>query len=92
MSNTKLAVGDRIRMAHHWGGHEDFTVEEFRQCLGIFQSEDHRRAGSFTPLCEMYDRGPDSRQDYISNYGPYYTDQVPVWMNLPRPKEALTND
>jgi hypothetical protein len=64
-------------------GTEDFTVEEFRYCLGIFESEQHRQAGRFTPLCDLYERGPDSENSYISNFGEYYTNPVQAWMDIP---------
>lgn len=82
-----MQAGNRIRVQFYMMGHpsyqEDFTVEEFRFCLGVFLSDDHRKAGHFTPLCEMYEPGPYSRQEYISNYGEYTTDMVPAWMDLP---------
>lgn len=83
-----MKAGDRIRIIREiWGyrtGTEDFTVEEFRHCLGIFESEAHREAGRFTPLCELYERGPESEEKYISNFGEYTTNMVPAFMNLPR--------
>jgi len=54
-------------------------VEMFRGCLGIFRSHNHRRAGVFLPLCELYVNGPDSKQDYIPNFGEYWTNQIPTW-------------
>lgn len=83
-----MKVGDKIRVDWHalgyWcGSVEDFVVEEFRYTLGIFKSEDHRKAGNFTPLCELYYDGPESEDDYISNYGSYRTNQVQGWSNLP---------
>lgn len=82
-----MKVGDKIRVPSHWGntiiGWTDYTVEEFRFCLGIFVDEEHRKAGEFTPLCEMYEPGPESEEGYISNYGPYYTNMVPVWGDIP---------
>lgn len=83
-NGTKLRVGDRIRLEGNYGIRKDFAVEEFRQCLGVFWSYDSRKAGNFTPLCEMYGPGPETEHSYISNYGEYQTNQVPVWMNLPR--------
>ena len=81
-----MKAGDRIRIDLGWGGMytdlQDFIVEEFRFCLGIFKSEDHRKAGKFTPLCELYGIGPDTENAYISNFGDYYTNQVPQWMNI----------
>jgi len=81
-----MKAGDRIRLTM-WMmgcacGTEDFTVVEFRYCLGIFKSEEHLEAGYFTPLCELYEPGPDSEQKYIPNFGEYHTDQVPTFMNL----------
>ena len=61
---------------------QDFTVEEFRYCLGIFESDEHRQAGKFTPLCELYGRGPESETKYISNFGEYVTNPVQLFMNI----------
>jgi hypothetical protein len=81
-----MKAGDKIRIQHYIMGHpaylKDYEVEEFRFCLGIFQSAAHRKAGSFTPLCDLYGSGPDSENKYISNYGEYTTNEVPVWMNI----------
>ncbi len=83
-----MKVGDRIRVQKYTMGHpthqDDYTVEEFRHCLGIFVSENARTAQEFTPLCELYDVAPDSEQKYISNYGEYQTKWVQGWMDLPR--------
>ena len=52
-----MRKGDRIRISTrifgYNAGYDDFTVEEFRHCLGIFRSEQDRVANNFTPLCEM---------------------------------------
>ena len=77
-----MKPGDRIRVFFYYG-HEDFTVEEFRWCLGIFQSESHRTAGSFTPLCDLYEAGPESEQKYLGNWGTYDTEQVQAWADIP---------
>ena len=83
-----MKAGDKVRLARYIMGHqvetEDFTVEEFRYCLGIFESPQHRMAGNFTPLCDLYEKGPESESDYISNYGQYFTNMVPAFMNIPR--------
>lgn len=83
-----MKAGDRIRIDLGWDGMyqdlHDFTVEEFRFALGIFKSDEHRQAGRFTPLCKLYECGPDSEQKYISNFGEYTTNQVQAWMDLPR--------
>lgn len=83
-----MRAGDRIRLQIYMGVHpidqEDFTVEEFRYCLGIFLSPEDRTAGKFTPLCDLYEPGPESEQGYIPNYGEYHTNMIPAWMDIPR--------
>ena len=82
-----MKAGDKIRLDVGWSGMytelQDFTVEEFRYCLGIFLSEEHKKAGKFTPLCDLYGAGPESNEEYISNFGSYTSNQVPVFMNIP---------
>lgn len=82
-----MKAGRKIRVTTYCMGYEsgfeDYTVEEFRHCLGIFQTPQHREAGHFTPLCEMYERGPESQNKYISNYGEYISDMVQGWSDLP---------
>ena len=82
-----MKEGDKIRVfTYTMGcrtGTKDFVVEKFRHCLGIFESEHHRTAGHFTPLCKLYEPGPDSEQKYISNYGEYRSNMVQGWMDLP---------
>ncbi len=82
-----MKAGNRIRVSTYVMGYacgfEDFTVEEFRYCLGIFRSPQHREAGNFTPLCELFEPGPDSCRKYISNYGEYHSDMVQGWSDLP---------
>lgn len=80
-----MKAGDRIRLRSFFGELSDYTVEEFRFCLGIFISDEHREAGHFTPLCNLYEQGPESEQKYISNYGEYFTNEVPAYMNIPKP-------
>lgn len=78
-----MKAGDKIRIKNYpYGTLTDYIVEEFRYCLGIFEDEDCRKAGNFTPLCELYEKGPTSKQDYICNYGSYYTNQVRAWMDI----------
>ena len=81
-----MKAGDRIRVQSYIFGcasrTEDFTVEEFRFCLGIFESDEHRTANKFLPLCDMYERGPESEGEYISNFGEYYTNPIQGWMNI----------
>ncbi len=82
-----MKVGDKIRIQKYIMGtpshQEDYVIEEFRYCLGIFLSEDDRTAGNFTPLCELYEHGTESKEEYISNYGSYYTNKVQSWMDIP---------
>ena len=82
-----VKAGDKIRVTRRMFGcavvNEDFIVEEFRHCLGVFESENHRTAGRFTPLCDLYETGSESEQKYISNFGEYYTNMVQMWMDLP---------
>jgi hypothetical protein len=81
-----MKAGNKIRVQHYIHGYpcgqEDFIVEEFRYCLGIFETEQHRTAARFTPLCDMFERGPESENSYISNFGEYITNQVQAWMDL----------
>ena len=80
-----MKSGCKIKVDMGWHGMysewEVFEVEEFRYCLGIFKSEEHREAGVFTPLSELYLDGPESEEKYISNFGTYRTDQVPAWID-----------
>ena len=82
-----MKAGSRIRIDLGCNGMytdlQDFTVEEFRGCLGIFKSKDHRVAGKFTPLCDLYEAGPETETKYISNFGEYRTNMVPSFMNIP---------
>lgn len=81
---TGLYVGDRIRLEGNWGATFDLTVEQFRDCLGVFMSDAHRKAGAFTPLCDLYGAGAGSEQCYISNFGEYIKNPVAMWMQLPK--------
>lgn len=78
-----MRAGTCIRLAHYQHGHlidqVEYVVEEFRHCLGVFLTPEDREAGAFTPLCHLYQPGPDSEQGYIPNYGEYWTNQVPAW-------------
>jgi hypothetical protein len=82
-----MKAGNKIRLQHYIFGHpleqKDYVVEEFRHCLGIFLSDQHRQAEQFTPLCDLYEPGADSEQKYISNHGEYHTNMVQSWMDLP---------
>lgn len=83
-----MKIGDKIRVQAYIFGcpveTRDYIVEEFRFCLGFFRTEAHRTAGKFTPLCSLYERGPESKTEYIPNFGEYYTNPVPSWMDLPK--------
>jgi hypothetical protein len=81
-----MKSGDRIRLQHYMMDTPthvtDYVVEEFRFCLGIFLSENDRVAGCFTPLCMLFESGPESEQKYLPNYGEYYTNKVQGWMDI----------
>lgn len=82
-------IGKRIRVQKYTMGHpthqDDYTIEEYRHCPGIFLSKAHRTACEFTPLCELYDPAPGAERRYLSNHGEYYDEWVQGWMDLPTP-------
>ena len=82
-----MKEGDKIRVFTHTMGTKtgtiDLVVEKFRHCLGVFMSKESRTASRFTPLCDIYEPGPESEIEYISNYGEYRTNMVQAWMDLP---------
>ena len=84
--NDDVKEGDRIRVPVYTmgkrDGTRDFTVEKFRHCLGIFWNKNYRKAGDFTPLCDLYIEGPNSEVDYIPNFGEYFTNMVPAWERI----------
>lgn len=82
-----MKAGDKIRIdwmhfGCRWAEVEDYTIVEYRHTLGIFKSEEARKAGHLTPLCELYYDGPDTERDYISNYGEYKTNLVQGWADI----------
>lgn len=83
-----MKAGDKIRVQYFMGRHPietvDLTVEEFRHCLGVFETPQHRQAQKFTPLCELYEPAPNAKLGYIPNFGEYYDNYVPTFMNIPK--------
>lgn len=82
-----IKAGDKIKLPDYICGWRQntwstFEVVEFRNCLGIFHSNEAREALEFTPLCELYEPGPDSEEKYISNYGNYISNLVPAFILL----------
>lgn len=83
MFNPK--AGDVIRVVsdNGWRGTEvyEYKLEEFRFTLGFFKSDDHRTAGIFTALSdsELWVDGPDTKNEYICNFGSYRSNQVPAF-------------
>ncbi len=79
-----MKAGYKILIPDCYGGYNDdvFTIEIYRHCLGIFESSAHREAGMFTPLCSLYEAGPDSETKYISNFGEYKTNKVQAWIYI----------
>jgi hypothetical protein len=84
MMENEMKAGDKIRVMDSFNNPRDFTIELFRYCLGFFFSEQHREASEFTPLCKLYYAGPESKKEYISNFGEYTSNEVPSWMDLPK--------
>ena len=78
-----IKIGDTIKVQRYTmgkpNGFANFKIEEFRHCLGFFESENCRKAGEFTPLCHLYIPGPNSKEEYIPNFGPYNTNMIPGW-------------
>lgn len=82
-----MKAGDKIKLPDYCMGHREktwteFEVVEFRHTLGIFGTPQDKEAGRLTPLCDLYESGPDSEQSYISNYGEYYTNLVPAFIQI----------
>ena len=77
-----MKAGNLIRVRGHWGEMMDFEVEEFRFCLGIFKTPQHRHAGQFTPLCSLYEPSPESQKKYMQHFGEYDTEHVQAWMDI----------
>ena len=77
-----MKAGNRIRVFMSRDDTKDYTVEEFRHCLGIFVTDQDREAANFMPLCELYEHAPDAQKIYISNYGESYDKWVQGWMDL----------
>jgi hypothetical protein len=81
-----MKVGDKIRIQFYNHGEpseqKDYTVEEYRHCLGVFLSGQDREMSKFTPLCEMYEPGPESERKYMPNCGDYWTNEVQGWMDI----------
>ena len=79
----KVFKGDIIRIPAHYLKSltvaTEFEVVEFRNCLGIYETEEAKVAGDLTPLCTLYEPSPASTSVYLTNYGSYETNMVPVW-------------
>lgn len=71
----KPKAGDTVRVPREMWGHIidvcEFKLEEFHYCLGFFESDAHRAASKFTPLCDLIERAPDAETKYWSNFGEY---------------------
>ena len=79
---NSVDAGDEILIKWHNGLHEDenvFEVVYFRFALGFFESKEAQEAGNFTPLCDVYKKSENSTQEYIGNYGEYFTNKIPAW-------------
>ena len=98
---NSVDAGDKILIKWHNGLHEDenvFEVVYFRFALGFFESKEAQEAGNFTPLCDVYKKSENSTQEYIGNYGEYFTNKIPAWRivrkrsNYPRKAQAPTRN
>lgn len=76
-------AGDKVRveryMFGYFDGFEIFELCDFHYCLGIWQSEDHKKAHRFTPLCELITPSPESKKGYISNFGEYNSEYIATY-------------
>ena len=82
-----MKVGDKIRIGAIKTGLKEFTdstyiVEEFRGCLGYFESAGHREANDFSTLSSLFEKGPDSEVVYVDWYGYSYTNPVQSWTEI----------
>jgi len=84
MSNElKPEVGDIVKVERsYWGDSVYFTehkLEELNFCLGFYGDSEGfgpRSPCNFTPLCELYDKSPEAKDEYWSNYGPYFSEYI----------------
>ena len=81
-----IKAGDRIRVRFvpypNCEEFEEYTVEEFRGCLGIFETGSCRKAQEFSPLCSLYRKSRDAVQGYIPNYGEYWDKWEPAFEKI----------
>lgn len=79
----KPSVGDTVRVPRYMFGRFvellEFKLEEFHYCLGFFESDAHRAASRFTPLCEIIEPAPDSNLNYWSHFGEYHDKYVQTY-------------
>lgn len=77
------SVGDTVRVPRYMFGRFveilEFKLEEFNYCLGFFESDAHRAASQFTPLCDLIEPAPDSNLKYWSNFGEYHDKYVQTY-------------
>lgn len=80
---NKPKIGDIVRVERsYWGDDVYFTehkIEELNYCLGFYGDSEGfgpRTPCNFTPLCELYDKAPESTEKYHSNYGPYHSSYI----------------
>jgi hypothetical protein len=83
LERTGLFAGDKIRIEGNWGRVYIRRVEVFRDCLGVFLSDQARTMGKFTPLCDLYGFGAGSSHGYMSNHGEYVKNPVALWAQVP---------
>ena len=90
MSDRETIVSEGDKILRPWvdpmgvvtSDYDEYEVILFRGCLGIFETEQHKEMGRITPICNLYEAGPDSENKYMSNIGPYQTNLVPAFIVL----------
>lgn len=83
LDQNLVKEGDKIALKYYYSKdvweEEIFDVVYFRFALGVFISDDAKKAEHFTPLCDLYEKSESSTQEYIGNYGEYVTHKKPAW-------------
>ena len=72
-------VGDTVRVPVYIFGKfayfDKFKIESYNYCLGFYRGNP-KTPCNFTPLSELYEPGPESEIDYVSNYGQIHTSYI----------------
>lgn len=83
----KPKIGDIVRVPWFIFGKlayfKEFELTEYNYCLGFYK-EGPKTPCNFTPLSELYEPHPDSKREYVSNYGEIHTDYVQTFEVIAR--------